>query len=98
MFVSHNPALEARSWPLYIVFITIIWHTMKIYDVIELSEHWLRLGLVACQHQAITWTNVDLSVRSIDIHLRAISQKIHQSSDPVSDIKICFNISYLEFY
>ena len=31
------------------------------------------------QHETITWTNVDLSlVRSIDIHLRVISQEIPQ--------------------
>ena len=44
------------------------------YGVTELGQHWLRWWLVAWQHQAITWTNVDLSsVRSLGIHLRALS-------------------------
>ena len=47
------------------------------YGDIELGQHWL----VVWQHQAITWTSVDLSwVRSTDIHLRAISQVRSQPS------------------
>ena len=44
------------------------------YGNMELGQHWLRLWLVAWRHQAITWTNVDLSsVMSLGIHLRALS-------------------------
>ena len=44
------------------------------YIDIELSQHRLRLWLDAWRHQAITWTNVDLSsVRSYGIHLGALS-------------------------
>ena len=39
----------------------------------ELSQLWLRQWLVAWRHQAITWTNVNLSsVTFSDIHLRAL--------------------------
>ena len=33
------------------------------YGTKDLGQHWLRLWLVAWQHQAITWTNADLSPR-----------------------------------
>ena len=47
----------------------------------DLGQHWLRLWLVACRHQAITWTNVDWSsVKSIGIHIRAFSQELPQPS------------------
>ena len=40
----------------------------------DLCQHWFRQWLVAWWHQAISWTNVDLSsLRSSDVHLRAIS-------------------------
>ena len=43
------------------------------------DQHGFRLWLVAWLNQAITWTNVDLSsMRSSDIHLKAISQKTSQ--------------------
>ena len=32
------------------------------YEVMELSQHWFRWWLGAWWHQAITWTNVDLSL------------------------------------
>ena len=42
---------------------------------IGLGQHWPRYWLVARQHQAINWTNVDLSpVMYYGIHLRTISQ------------------------
>ena len=46
------------------------------YGDIDLGQHWLRQWLVAWQHQAITRSNDDFSLRSLDcfIHLRAISQ------------------------
>ena len=47
---------------------------ITVYGDIDLGQHRLRLWLVAWRHQAITWTNVDLSsVRSSGIHLRTIS-------------------------
>ena len=52
-------------------------------------------GLLPWRHQAITWTNVDLSsVRSSDIHLRVVSQKIPQPSVT----KFSFKIAYLKFH
>ena len=50
---------------------------------------------VAWRHQAITWTNADLiSVRSSDIHLRPISQRI-----PLPSVtKISSIIIYLKFH
>ena len=49
---------------------------------------------VAWQHQAITWTNVDLSwVRSSGLHLRAILQETPQPSVT----KISLKITYLKF-
>ena len=45
--------------------------------------------IMAWQHQAITWTNVDLSsVRSGDIQLRAISQEMPQQSIAKFSLKI----------
>ena len=50
--------------------------------------------LVAWRHQAITWTNGDLSsVSSSDIHLRASSQEKHQPSIT----EIIWKIKYLKF-
>ena len=64
------------------------------YGDINLGQHWLREWLVAWCHQAITWTNVDLSsVRSSGIHLRAILQEIPQPS--VNEISL--KITYLKF-
>ena len=61
----------------------------------DLCQHWLRSWLVAWRHQAITWTNVDLSsVRSNDIHLTAISQEITQQSI----IEISLQITHLKFH
>ena len=43
------------------------------YGTINVGQHWLSWWLIAWQHQAITWTNVDLSsVGSSGIHMRAI--------------------------
>ena len=38
------------------------------------GQHWLRMWTVALQHQAITWTNVDLS--SIDFFVTKILQEV----------------------
>ena len=46
---------------------------VMLYAGIELCKHWLRYCLVAWWHQAITWSNVDLSKMLCGIHLRAIS-------------------------
>ena len=47
------------------------------YGDIDLRQLWHRQWLVAWRHQAITWTNVDLSSeRSSGNHLRAVSQEI----------------------
>ena len=51
------------------------------YSDRDLGQHWLRQWLVAWRHQAITWTNVDWSsMKSSDIHIRAISQGMLQPS------------------
>ena len=50
------------------------------YGKIDLGQHWLRYWLVAWQYQPITLINVNLIVRSRDIHLRAILQDISQPS------------------
>ena len=68
---------------------------MTPYGGRDLGQHWFRQWLVAWWHQAITWTDVDLSsVRPTDIHLRASSQEIHQPS--ITEI-IC-KIKYLKFH
>ena len=65
------------------------------YGDIGLGQHWLRWWLVAWWHQAITWTNVDLSsIMSAGIHLSAISHKIPQSL--ISEIN--WNIISLKFH
>ena len=65
---------------------------MTPYDDIDLSQHWLRLWLVAWWHQAIT--NVDLSiVYSSDTHMRAVSQDISLSLTT----KISLKITHLKF-
>ena len=67
------------------------------YGDIDLGQHWLRQWLVAWRHQAINWTNVDLSsARSHDIHLRAFSQDISQPSIIKSSMKITY--WYLKFH
>ena len=43
----------------------------------DCCQHWLTYWLVTWKHQAITWTNVDLSSKVFcGIHLRAISQDL----------------------
>ena len=52
-------------------------------------------GLLAWQHQAITWINVDWSsVKSSDIHTGAISQEMPKPSLT----KLHLKITYLKFY
>ena len=71
------------------------WHVSCIASQSEAKfENFCQL-MVAWGHQAITWTNVDWSsVKSSDIHIRAISQEMPQPSIT----KICFKIIYLEFH
>ena len=58
----------------------------------NLDEHWLRLWLLAWQHQAIAWTNVDLtSVRSCGIHLRTTLQQMLM----MSILSMCLKITNL---
>ena len=46
-------------------------------------------------HQAITWTNVDLSsVRFSDIYLTAVSQEMRQASFTEISLKISHKISF----
>ena len=53
----------------------------------DLGQHWLRHWLVAWRHQAINWTNVDLSsARASGIHLRTFSQEIPQP--PITEISL----------
>ena len=57
----------------------------------EGSRSWLD----AWWHQAIAWTNVDLSsLRSNDVHLRAISLEISQPSVNKMTLKIVFRLFY----
>ena len=52
---------------------------MTPYGDIDPRQHWFRQWLDAWRHQAIAWTNVDLSsVKSGVIHLRASSPEIPQ--------------------
>ena len=61
------------------------------YGDLDLGQHWLRQWIVAWRHQAITWTNVDLSsVRFNDVHLMAISQDILQPSITEFTLKIIY--------
>ena len=51
------------------------------YGDVDMGQRWNGQWSVAWQHQAMTWTNVDLSsVRSTNIHLRVISHDIPQQS------------------
>ena len=64
------------------------------YDDRDLGQHWFRQWLAAWRHQAITWTNVDLSsIAYSDIHMRAILQEIPQPWIP----KISLKINHLKF-
>ena len=65
------------------------------YGDIDLGQHWLRKWLVAWRHQAINWTNVGWSsVKSSDIHVRAISQEMPQPSITKTHLKIIYKISF----
>ena len=84
-FIMGIPILVRRY-----LYINSLWPRDAIWrhrSVLTLAQVWL----VAWRHQAITWTNVDLSsIRSSDIHLRAISQEIPQPSVTI----ICSKTTY----
>ena len=63
---------------------------VTLYGDRDLGQHWLRQWLVAWRrHQSINWTNVDWSsVKSRDIHIRAISQEMPQPSITKISLKI----------
>ena len=47
------------------------------YYNIDLGQQWLMKWLVAIMHQAITWTNVNLSLKAFwGIYMRAVSQEL----------------------
>ena len=71
------------------------WGLVTPYGSRDLGQHWLRQWLGAWRHQAITWTNVDLSsLRSSDIHLRAVSHLI--PLPPFTKIRL--KIAYIRFH
>ena len=71
-----------------------IWKFCSMASDLLVGQRWSRQWLVAYCHQAITWTNGDLSsARSSDIHSRTVSQEIPQSSIN----KISLKINYLRF-
>ena len=81
--------METSSFPL------LLFNTLWPSDAIWQQRSWSTLAQVmaCCLHQAITWTNVDLSsVRSSGIHLRAISLEIPQPPF----IKVSLKITYLK--
>ena len=67
------------------------------YGDIELGQHWLRQWLVAWRHQAITWTNVDLSVRSPSINPRALSSMIWRYQSVKQGWKLHF-YNYIQIF
>ena len=83
--------VEMLSWVILLTpFLTHCGLVMP-YGSRDLGQHWFRLWLVAWRHQAITWTNVDLSsLRSSDVHLRAILLEISQPSVTKISLKIIF--------
>ena len=63
------------------------------YGDIKLGQQLIRWRLFAWRHQAITWSNVDLSaVRSIGIHLMANSLEIPQPAFTKISLKITYLI------
>ena len=59
------------------------------------SWGWDKIATIFRRHQAITWINADWSsVKSSDIHIRAISQEMPQPSIT----KTRFKITYLKFH
>ena len=89
MYTSEHPKKTCVYWWTHCGLVTP-------YGDRDLGQPWLRKWLGAWRHQAITWTNVDLSsARSSDIHLRASSQEI--ITQP-SITEIIWKIKYLKFH
>ena len=86
---------DINSYSVYSIIILIHYGLLTPYGNIDLCKYWPRHWLVAWRHQAITFTNVDLSpVKSSAINLRASSREISQPS--IS--KISLKIVYLKFH
>ena len=103
-FIHHTwklysiPLYDGRSLKGYMIIFTLHilthWDLLTPFGDINMGQNWLSKGLVAWRHQAITWTNVDLSsVRSSGIHLSAISWEIPARPQFT---KISLTITYLK--
>ena len=68
---------------------------VKLYDDIDLRQHWLRQWLVAWWHQAITWTNVHHQWRSVTITWGQFRKK-YRSLPSVT--KMSLKITYMKFH
>ena len=67
------------------------WGLVTPYGDSDLGQHWLRQWLVAWWHQAITWTNVDLSSEGFcGILLRTVSQELLKVSIQDMSLKKTF--------
>ena len=84
-----NLKMLSAKWRPFHLSLNVLTHCGLVtpYGNMELGQHWLRYWLVAWRHQAITWTNVDLFVRSHGIHLRGLS---------LDDVKIPINKTRLK--
>ena len=68
---------------------------VKLYDDIDLRQHWFRQWLVAWWHQAITWTNVHHQWRSVTITWGQFRKK-YRSLPSVT--KMSLKITYMKFH
>ena len=96
---GYHLSAVVQSWPWDMLIesydILTQWGLVMPFGDIDLGQHWLRQWLVAWWHQVITWTNVDWSsVKSNDIHVRAISHEMPQPENT----KICLKIASLKFH
>ena len=82
IYICHNMTRD-YSQP-YVYMSLWLWKFSAVYS-------WKYAIILAWRHQAITWTNVDLSsLRSSDVHLRAIALEISQPSVTKIILKIIF--------
>ena len=58
------------------------------YGNIDQCQHWFRQWLVAWQHQAITWTNVDISKYSVSNFTRNANNSIHTMCSDIALLKL----------
>ena len=87
--------MSSAKWQPCCLGIDVLTHCglVTLYGDRDLGKHWL-----TWRHQAITWTNIDLSSgRSSGIHLSAILQEIPQIPKPPI-AKISLKITYLNFH